>query len=139
MKKEVTLINFNTQNLYSTEKKINFKKKITIKNKVYEKNKKIKSKKLKVLGNFFKLKYKKKKKLIKFNLCLAHKIYILKNVNNFSCFKKIKKNKLIFLEKNKTIKSRSSKLSNLSFFFLNSILKLALCCCLPMGFYNGKK
>ena len=70
MKKEVTLINFNTQNLYSTEKKINFKKKITIKNKVYEKNKKIKSKKLKVLGNFFKLKYSSRKLLTLVYSCI---------------------------------------------------------------------
>lgn len=118
MKKETSLINFNIQNLYSTEKKVNLKKNIKIKNKVNEKNKKIKSKKLKVLGNFFKLKYKKNKKLIKFNLCLAHKVYILKNLSKFSCFKKIKKNKLIFLEKNKTVKSINNKNSNLSLFFL---------------------
>jgi hypothetical protein len=60
----------------------------------------IESKKLKVIGNFFKLKFLKKKKLIKFNLCLAHKIYILKNkLTTHTIIKKLKKNKIIFIKK----------------------------------------
>ncbi len=118
MKKNSFLLNFSKLNFYITEKKINLSKKIIIKSKITTKEKNINSKKIKVLGNFFKLKYKKSKKLIKFNLCLAHKIYILKNINNFSCFKKIKKNKLIYLEKNKIIKNSSIKLNSLNLFNL---------------------
>jgi hypothetical protein len=120
MKKKPFLLNFNNLNFYITEKKINLKKKICIKNKITTKKKSVYSTKIKVLGNFFKLKYKKSKKLIKFNLCLAHKIYVLKNKNKFSCFKKIKKNKLVYLEKNKNIKNSMIKLNNLNLFNLKN-------------------
>ena len=78
--------------------------KIFLKNKIkYETTKfMLESKKLKVIGNFFKLKFLKKKKLIKFNLCLAHKIYILKNKKTtHTIIKKLKKNKIFFLKKKK--------------------------------------
>ena len=81
--------------------------KIFLKNKIkYEATKfMLESKKLKVIGNFFKLKFLKKKKLIKFNLCLAHKIYKLKNKKTtHTIIKKLKKNKIFFLKK-KNIKN----------------------------------
>lgn len=65
----------------------------------YKLNKKICSFKLKVLGNFFKLKYKKKKCLLKFNLCLAHKVYLLKKKKAYLQIYKIKKNKILFLNR----------------------------------------
>lgn len=59
-------------------------------------------KKIKVIGNFFKLKFLNKKKIIKFSLCLAHKIYLLNQKKKFNFFlKRIKKNKVIFLQQNK--------------------------------------
>ena len=77
------------------------------------KKSKIENKKIKIVGNFFKLKFLNKKKLIKFNLCLAHKIYILKNKKkSYLTIKKIKKNKIIILQK-KNIKNsqKNTKLS----------------------------
>ncbi len=49
--------------------------------------------KLKIVGNFFKLKYLKNKTVAKLNLCLAHKIYFLNNAlkKNEHILKKIKK------------------------------------------------
>lgn len=73
-------------------------------NRYIKKNTAIEKKKIKVIGNFFKLKYKKKKKIIKFNLCLAHKMYIIKNSKDINVIKH-KKNKLFFFwKKNKNIK-----------------------------------
>jgi hypothetical protein len=112
------LLKVNKLNYFITEKKINFKKNIKIKSKITNKEKTINNEKIKVLGNFFKLKYKKTKKLVKFNLCLAHKIYLLKNKSFLSCFKKIKKNKIIFLEKNSLIKNDINKKNKLNLFFL---------------------
>ena len=65
--------------------------------------------KIKVVGNFFKLKFLKKKKLVKFNLCLAHKVYLFKNKNkNYLNLKKIKKNKIILIRKNKIVNKNLS-------------------------------
>ena len=63
---------------------------------------KMKWTKIYVLGNFFKLTFRKKKLLTKFNLCFAHRLFIYKNIdNNLALFKKIKKNKLLFLHRAK--------------------------------------
>lgn len=109
------------KNNNTTAEKIFFKKKIKYNAVKFT----LESKKLKVIGNFFKLKFLKKKKLIKFNLCLAHRIYILKNKKTtHTIIKKLKKNKIFFLKK-KNIKNEI-KNKNLSQCLKNVKLKRPL-------------
>lgn len=52
--------------------------------------------KLLVIGNFFRLRYKKKFILIKFDFRLAHKVYFIKRSKRCLFFvKKVKKNKIV--------------------------------------------
>jgi len=52
--------------------------------------------KIKVIGNFFKLTYAKKKNLTKFNLCLAHRMYLYNNRYPNTLSKKTRKNTVVF-------------------------------------------
>ena len=91
---------FNQQNATISARTFDFKSKVDKSIIVHKSNfLRVKWTKLFVLGNFFKLRYKKKKALTRFQLCLAHRVYIFVNLLKSTIFRrKLKKNKMLFIK-----------------------------------------